>query len=72
MTTSEAQRLFQKPLEQYTGAPKKRLEPYNPNSMRSRLPQAQAVMPYKNYSRIELGDQTKVHPIKVTMKYTRQ
>ena len=35
---------------------KKPLEPYNPFSFRSRLPQATVVMPYKNSSQIVIGD----------------
>jgi len=35
---------------------KKPLEPYNPFSFRSRLPQPTVVMPYKNSSQIVIGD----------------
>ena len=37
---------------------KKPLEPYHPNSFRSRLPQPTVVMPYKNSSQIVIGDRS--------------
>ena len=37
---------------------KKPLEPYHPNSFRSRLPQPTVVMPYKNSSSIVIGDRS--------------
>jgi hypothetical protein len=37
---------------------KKPLEPYHPNSFRSRLPQPTIVMPYKNSSQIVIGDRS--------------
>jgi hypothetical protein len=37
---------------------KKPLEPYNPNSFRSRLPSPTVVMPHKNSSQIVIGDRT--------------
>ena len=37
---------------------KKPLEPYNPTSYRSRLPQPTVVMPYKNSSQIVIGDRS--------------
>ena len=42
----------------HAGMMKKPLEPYNPNAMRSRLPQPTIVMPYKNSSQIVIGDRT--------------
>lgn len=44
--------------ELHVGAGKKPLEPYNPNSYRSRLYQPQVTMPYKNSSQIVIGDRS--------------
>jgi len=42
----------------HAGMLKKPLEPYNPYSFRSRLPQPTVVMPYKNSSQIVIGDRS--------------
>ena len=42
----------------HAGMTRKPLEPYNPNSYRSRLPVATIVMPYKNSSQVVIGDRT--------------
>ena len=42
----------------HAGMLKKPLEPYHPNSFRSRLPKATVVMPYKNSSQIVIGDRS--------------
>ena len=42
----------------HAGMLKKPLEPYHPNSFRSRLPTATVVMPYKNSSSIVIGDRS--------------
>jgi len=42
----------------HAGMLKKPLEPYHPNSFRSRLPQPTVVMPYKNSSSIVIGDRS--------------
>eukprot|EP00347_Sterkiella_histriomuscorum_P010163 403377364 len=44
--------------ELHVGAGKKPLEPYHPNSFRSRLYQPQVTMPYKNSSQIVIGDRS--------------
>jgi len=44
--------------ELHAGHSKKPLEPYNPNSYRNRLYQAQITMPYKNSSQIVIGDRS--------------
>ena len=42
----------------HAGMVKKPLEPYHPNSFRSRLPKPTVVMPYKNSSQIVIGDRS--------------
>ena len=42
----------------HAGMLKKPLEPYHPNSFRSRLPQPTVVMQYKNSSSIVIGDRS--------------
>ena len=42
----------------HAGMLKKPLEPYHPNSFRSRLPKPTVVMPYKNSSQIVIGDRS--------------
>ena len=42
----------------HAGMLKKPLEPYHPNSFRSRLPQPTVVMPYKNSSSVVIGDRS--------------
>ena len=42
----------------HCGMMRKPLEPYHPNSFRSRLPKPTVVMPYKNSSQIVIGDRS--------------
>jgi hypothetical protein len=42
----------------HAGMMNKPLEPYHPNSFRSRLPKPTVVMPYKNSSSIVIGDRS--------------
>lgn len=57
-TTSLSAEQFKVRDNLHCGMLKKPLEPYHPNSFRSRLPQPTVVMPYKNSSQIVIGDRS--------------
>ena len=52
---------YQKRAIEHCGVVKKKLCRYNPNAVRSRLPQATIVMPYKNSSQIVIGDRSNTY-----------
>ncbi len=47
---------FSKKLIDTVSSGKKKLEPYNPNACRNRLPLADSKIPFKNSSTISFGD----------------
>ena len=55
---SVAGEAFQKRAIEHCGIVKKKLCRYNPNAVRSRLPQPTVVMPYKNSSQVVIGDRS--------------
>ena len=57
-TSSLSAQHFQVREQLHAGMMKKPLEPYHPNSFRSRLPKPTVVMPYKNSSQIVIGDRS--------------